>query len=143
MTIEIETAYGNPVNEAGPSEVIVSNVGDILPFLEQLRKETVAQDLPYMHVPAHMMDVFINTIRICTPNKGPHNKSGLPTRRCMVCRRDKAKGEYKHRTDPICALCMENVREQRRLLVTKYKQQYRARKLAERAAKKAVDGTAQ
>jgi hypothetical protein len=136
MSIEIETAHGTPAGKTSPSEVILSNVSEVAVFLEDLRKETIAQDLPYMHIPRHMMDVFINTIRLCTPKKDSHNKTGLPTRRCMVCRRDHLKGQFKHRTDPICTSCMEDVRDQRQLLIKKYKVQYRARKQAERAATK-------
>lgn len=49
----------------------------------------------------------------------------LSKRRCMVCREDLLKGFFRHRTDPICIECTANVREQRRLLAQKYRQQER------------------
>ena len=142
MSIEIETAHATPAGVTPANEIRFSNVSEVSELLDTWRKETIAQDLPYMHVPRGFMDIVCNTVRLCTPKKQA-NKSGLPTRRCMVCHRDCMKGEYKHRTDPICTSCTEDVRDQRQLLVKKFKDQYRARKLAERAARKANDGASE
>lgn len=125
------------------SEIKTLNWQTGMSDLQRARDEAVAQDFPYVHITVPLMDHLMMMLRLCTPVSPAANKSGLPTRRCMVCRRDCMKGEYKHRTDPICTSCTQNVREQRQLLVVKYKNQYRARKLAERAAKKATDGASE
>lgn len=125
------------------TEIKSINIHDGVAELQRARDEAVAQDFPYVHVTIPIMDNLISILRLAVPKKTPANKTGLPTRRCMVCRRDCMKGEYKHRTDPICTSCTEDVRDQRQLLVKKYKDQYRARKLAERAARKANDGASE
>lgn len=58
----------------------------------------------------------------------------LPTRRCMVCREDRLKGFFKHRTDPICIDCTEDVKAQRKLLTEKYRIQFRDQQAAKRRA---------